>query len=130
MAVIYILVTVLGAQSRGVMETAANGGEALARIAEYYFGSAGAFVLAAIVTVACLKTAVGLITSCGETFSSLVPDRAFLFCLGGGLLCTVFFDRESGPGYDPCLFGSCFDVPLSACDRFGTFDAFWKSLWK
>ena len=65
--------TVLGAQSRGVMETAANGGEALARIAEYYFGSAGAFVLAAIVTVACLKTAVGLITSCGETFSSLVP---------------------------------------------------------
>ena len=73
MAVIYILVTVLGAQSRGVMETAANGGEALARIAEYYFGSAGAFVLAAIVTVACLKTAVGLITSCGETFSSLVP---------------------------------------------------------
>ena len=73
MAVIYILVTVLGAQSRGVMETAANGGEALARIAEYYFGSAGAFVLAAIFTVACLKTAVGLITSCGETFSSLVP---------------------------------------------------------
>ena len=58
--------------------------------------------MAAIVTVACLKTAVGLITSCGETFFVACTGRAFLFCLGGGLLCTVFFDRESGPGYDPC----------------------------
>ena len=68
MAVIYVLVTVVGAQSRGVFPAASNGGEALAQIAEYYFGGAGAVILAATVTVACLKTAVGLITSCGETF--------------------------------------------------------------
>ena len=30
--------------------------------------------LAATVTLACLKTAVGLITSCAETFSALFPD--------------------------------------------------------
>ena len=65
MAVIYVLVTVVGAQSRGVFPAASNGGEALAQIAEYYFGGAGAVILAATVTVACLKTAVGLITSCG-----------------------------------------------------------------
>lgn len=74
MALIYLLVTVVGAQSRGVFPAAANGGEALAQIAQQYFGSAGALILAATVTVACLKTAVGLITSCGETFVQLFPQ--------------------------------------------------------
>ena len=50
-----------------------NGGVALAGIAEHYFGTAGALILAATVTLACLKTAVGLITSCGETFEKMVP---------------------------------------------------------
>ena len=73
MALIYVLVTVMGAQSRGVFPASENGGEALARIAGYYFGTAGALILAATVTVACLKTAVGLITSCGRTFVKLFP---------------------------------------------------------
>ena len=37
MAVIYLLVTVVGAQSRGQFAAAANGGEALAQIAAWYF---------------------------------------------------------------------------------------------
>lgn len=73
MALIYVLVTVVGAQSRGVFEAAPNGGEALAQIAGHYFSTAGALILAATVTVACLKTAVGLITSCGRTFVELFP---------------------------------------------------------
>ena len=73
MGLIYVLVTVVSAQSRGVFEASSNGGETLAQIAEYYFGSVGAVILAAIVTVACLKTAVGLITSCSETFVKIVP---------------------------------------------------------
>lgn len=73
MAAIYVLVTVVGAQSRGLFAPADNGGEALAMIAEHYFGAAGAVILAVTVTVACLKTAVGLITSCSETFSSIFP---------------------------------------------------------
>lgn len=73
MALIYILVTVVGAQSRGAFEVAENGGEALSMIAGYYFGKAGAVILAASVTIACLKTAVGLITSCGQTFVRLFP---------------------------------------------------------
>jgi len=71
MAIIYIAVTVMGTQSRGVLETSENGGIALYQIAQYYLGGLGAFVLAATVTLACLKTAVGLITSCSETFSTL-----------------------------------------------------------
>lgn len=73
MAVIYVLVTVVGAQSRGELPASSNGGEALALIAEHYFGPAGAVILAATVTLACLKTAVGLITSCGETFQKIFP---------------------------------------------------------
>lgn len=73
MALIYVLVIVMGAQSRGVFPASENGGEALAKIAEYYFGKAGAVILAVTVTVACLKTAVGLITSCGRTFVKLFP---------------------------------------------------------
>lgn len=87
MGLIYVLVTVVGAQSRGTFEAAANGGEALAQIAEHYFGSAGAVILAVTVTVACLKTAVGLITSCGETFVKIFPGGpsyhiwAVVFCI-------------------------------------------------
>lgn len=73
MALIYVLVTVMGAQSRGIFDAAPNGGEALSQIAGHYFGTAGALILAVTVTVACLKTAVGLITSCGRTFTELFP---------------------------------------------------------
>lgn len=73
MGVIYLLVTIMGVQSRGALEASANGGDALAQIAQYYLGKAGLLVLAATVTLACLKTAVGLITSCAETFAGVFP---------------------------------------------------------
>lgn len=87
MAFIYILVTMVGAQSRGIAQSSANGGEALAVIARHYFGGIGGLILAAIVTLACLKTAVGLITSCGQTFHGMFPKGpsyhqwAVLFCV-------------------------------------------------
>lgn len=74
MAVIYLAVTIVGAQSRGAMEAAENGGIAFAHIAQYYFGGIGLLILAATITLACLKTAVGLITSCSETFAALFPN--------------------------------------------------------
>ena len=73
MALIYIAVTLAGTQSRGVLEASENGGTALAQIAQHYLGTAGLFILAATVTLACLKTAVGLIMSCAETFTALFP---------------------------------------------------------
>lgn len=73
MALIYLAVTLMGTRSRSVLESAANGGEALAQIAQHYLGGIGLFVLAATVTLACLKTSVGLITSCAETFTALFP---------------------------------------------------------
>ena len=71
MALIYVAVAVVGAQSRGIFETSENGGIAFAQIAQHYLGYAGLFVLAATVTLACLKPSVGRITSCAETFSGI-----------------------------------------------------------
>ena len=73
MAAIYVAVTLVGTLSRGVFQTAENGGIALAWIAEYHLGKPGLLILAGTVTLACLKTAIGLITSCSETFVSLFP---------------------------------------------------------
>ena len=73
MGVIYVFITVIGVQSRGIMQACSNGGEALYLIAGHYFGRAGTLILAVTVSLACLKTAVGLITSCAETFGALFP---------------------------------------------------------
>ena len=77
MALIYALITRMGAQSRGAYPLSANGGIALADIAHHYFGRAGQLILAATVTLACLKTSIGLVTSCAETFSLLYPRVSY-----------------------------------------------------
>ena len=73
MAVIYLAIAVVGAQSRGIFDIANNGGEVFALVANHYFGKVGALILACIVTFACLKTAVGLITGCAEIFTKMFP---------------------------------------------------------
>lgn len=75
MAVIYVLTIRMGVQSRGLFETSENGGIALAQIAGHYLGSAGSLILAVTITFACLKTSIGLVTSCAETFARMFPDR-------------------------------------------------------
>ena len=77
MALIYALITWMGAQSRGAYPLSANGGIALADTAHHYFGRAGQLILAATVTLACLKTSIGLVTSCAETFSLLFPKLSY-----------------------------------------------------
>ena len=87
MAVIYCLLTVVGAQSRAVYGLSADGGEALYQIGTHYFGTLGGVLLGVTVTFACLKTAIGLITSCASTFTELFPRSlpykpyAIVFCL-------------------------------------------------
>lgn len=87
MAGIYIMLAVIGAQSRAVYGISADGGEALYCIGTHYFGTFGGILLCIIVTVACLKTAIGLITACASTFVELFPKSvsyktyAIVFCL-------------------------------------------------
>lgn len=90
MAVIYIAVAVVGAMSRGSIEVAKNGGGVFAAVADHYFGRVGALILAGIVTFACLKTAVGLVTSCSETFVELFP-KTFSYKVWTVIFSTVSF---------------------------------------
>ena len=73
MAVIYIATILMGAQSRGLFETSENGGIALAQISGHYLGGAGSIVLAITITFACLKTSIGLVTSCADAFARMFP---------------------------------------------------------
>lgn len=87
MAGIYCILAVVGAQSHSVLGISADGGEALFMIGSHYFGTFGGVLLGVTVTFACLKTAVGLITSCATAFVELFPKTfsyrvyATLFCL-------------------------------------------------
>lgn len=73
MAVIYVATIVMGTQSRGLFETSDNGGIALAQISGHYLGKAGSLVLAFTITFACLKTSIGLVTSCADAFVRMFP---------------------------------------------------------
>lgn len=75
MGFIYASLVYIGATSQGVMDMSVNGGAALAEISSHYFNEFGAVVLAVIITVACFKTAVGLITAISEMFVSLFPEK-------------------------------------------------------
>ena len=65
---------------------------ALAQISGHYLGSAGKLVLALTITCACLKTSIGLVTSCADDFARMFPKAlsyrawaviftAFSFCI-------------------------------------------------
>lgn len=69
MAVLYTALTYLGATSLGIMPLQENGGTVVAQAANYQLGRFGQILLAAAITVACLKTAIGLVISIGETFA-------------------------------------------------------------
>ncbi|MCQ2419640.1 MAG: branched-chain amino acid transport system II carrier protein [Clostridia bacterium] len=75
MAVIYILTILMGTQSRGIFETSANGGIAMAQIAGHYLGKAGSIIIAVTITFACLKTSIGLVTSCGRAFEKMTNGK-------------------------------------------------------
>lgn len=75
MASIYTLTILMGAQSLGLFAVSENGGIALAQISSHYLGRAGILILAITITFACLKTSIGLVTSCAETFENLFPNR-------------------------------------------------------
>lgn len=75
MALIYMLTILIGAQSLGLFAVSENGGIALSQISSHYLGKAGMLILAITITFACLKTSIGLVTSCAETFEKMFPNR-------------------------------------------------------
>lgn len=90
MGLIYLAITLVSAQSCEICKTCADGGSILGTIAGYYFGKVGAWLMTAIVTLACLKTALGLVTSCAEAFSEMFP-KGPSYKLWTVIFCTVSF---------------------------------------
>lgn len=75
MSIIYIGLVYLGTTSRGIMPISDNGGLTIALVSNHYFGIFGQLLLALTITVACLKTAIGLLVSIGDTFTEMFEDK-------------------------------------------------------
>jgi len=73
LTLVYVSLAWLGRTSTLVVPNAANGGVVLARVSRHYYGTAGQVLIAAIVLVACLKTAIGLVVACAEIFRRMFP---------------------------------------------------------
>ncbi|HIW22230.1 MAG TPA: branched-chain amino acid transport system II carrier protein [Candidatus Dorea intestinavium] len=95
MIVIYSFLTYMGATSLGKLALSENGGIALAEISRHYFGGFGNILLAVLVAIACLKTAIGLTSSCAEAFVEMFPNSlsyrsyAILFTVLGCAIANV-----------------------------------------
>lgn len=69
---VYIFVAKIGADSVTAFGIQETGAPVLSKSAMILFGNAGAVILAIIVLLACLSTAIGLITSCASYFNELI----------------------------------------------------------
>lgn len=73
LSLIYAMLSYMGMKTSGVYPLQENGAWTLRCIVAQLFGEPGAILLAAIFTLACLTTCVGLITSISQYFSTLFP---------------------------------------------------------
>lgn len=86
LALVYIMLSYMGMCSSGVYEIQENGAWTLRCIVYQIFGTPGAILLAAIFTLACLTTCVGLINSISQYFSILfqkISYRTWVFIIIG-----------------------------------------------
>ena len=77
LAMVYLILAYMGMGSSGVFEIQENGAWTLRCIVHELFGDTGAILLAAIFTLACLTTCVGLITSISQYFSTLTSKLSY-----------------------------------------------------
>ena len=90
MGIIYLFITLIATTSASVCSDCNDGGEVLGTIANHYFGKIGAILMTVIVTFACLKTAIGLVTSCSEAFVKMFP-KGPSYTLWAVIFCVVSF---------------------------------------
>ncbi|MFM2481743.1 branched-chain amino acid transport system II carrier protein [Celerinatantimonas sp. YJH-8] len=84
LAFVYVSLFYLGATSASVALHVDNGGTILSLYTQQLFGHYGQLVLSGIVLLACLTTAIGLISACSEYFARLIGGgyRYWIICLG------------------------------------------------
>ena len=89
LAFVYISLFYLGATSGGVVTGADNGGIVLSQYVQALFGPFGQVVLSVIVLLACLTTAIGLISACSDYFSTLTPISYKAWVVINGVACAT-----------------------------------------
>lgn len=77
LGLIYIGIAYLGATSVTALGMFDNGGPVLSGAADYYFGTLGTLILMVVITLACLTTAIGLVTANAEYFHTLLPNVSY-----------------------------------------------------
>ncbi|MEK4025206.1 MULTISPECIES: branched-chain amino acid transport system II carrier protein [unclassified Sporosarcina] len=77
LAIIYLGIAYLGATSVELFGQLNGGGPVLSKTASHFFGSIGLVLLGVVIMLACLTTAIGLITACGEYFHSIIPAISY-----------------------------------------------------
>ncbi|MGR6687030.1 branched-chain amino acid transport system II carrier protein [Furfurilactobacillus rossiae] len=76
-AIIYLLLIVIGAMSLGQFKLAANGGVTFDQLVNHYLGVAGQAILAVLITVTCLTTAIGLVAAFAQDFHKHFPSISY-----------------------------------------------------
>ena len=77
LALVYLSLFYLGASSREIIPNPENGGQILAFYVAHLFGPLGNILLAAVVILACLTTAIGCITAASEYFQGLSDKLSY-----------------------------------------------------
>lgn len=84
MGAIYLALALVGANAASFVASDANGAAILQAISGRMFGVPGQILAALIMLVACLKTAIGLMTACSEMFAEMFPrvlsQRGWAIC--------------------------------------------------
>ncbi len=95
LAFVYISLFVLGANFG--ISGASNGGEILVHYVQDKFGLVGMITLAGVITLACLTTAVGLLSACSDYFASLSKHLSYgHFVLINAVFCMMMANLELG----------------------------------
>ena len=95
--IIYLLLAVIGYRSFSIVDSPKTGADILSAAASFLLPSSGRILIAAIFILACFNTSVGLLSSCGEYFSSICPSLSrgrwvFIFAFISGLIANVGLD--------------------------------------
>ncbi|MBO1271678.1 branched-chain amino acid transport system II carrier protein [Shewanella sp. 4t3-1-2LB] len=77
LAFVYVSLFILGATAGDLAKGTGNGGQILTNYVTHQFGYAGTIALSVVVSLACLTTAVGLVSACSDFFSSLLPKLTY-----------------------------------------------------
>lgn len=75
MTITYFILAYAGSGARHLLGISKNGAEALHRIAVHYFSTKGSLLLGLVVTFACLKTAISLVTASAASFRKITEGR-------------------------------------------------------